>query len=670
MFKGNKTILILVFAAVLFQGSLDNIYAGNRETKDGRGKTHAEVSLLTGKKPQFSSSDCLTCHGVKTEGIPYVDADHWKESVHAELTCTDCHASIKSLPHADKLAPPACGTCHSNVESKYKSSIHGKAVAMGITGAAYCWSCHGKHDILAATNPSSTVYPQNLPATCGKCHNSAEMAKQYNIPVSNPYQLYEKSVHAEALKDGLPAATCSSCHGVHDILPPNITTSTIAKGNIPQTCGQCHEDQYKNYLQSSHWKAFESGVSNAPVCTDCHAEHSILAQNNPSSPIYPLNIPKTCTDCHGNVTLSENLGLPAVSLSSYLSSFHGIMIKGGSVIAANCASCHRAHKVLDSANPASSVYPANLSKTCGKCHPGITKADIRHLKEIHGPTGTGSRVIKIVRTAYIWLITVTVLGMIFFAFADFVRKIKDRDKKGITKLPDEGEYIRFNKTEIVLHTVNFISFILLAYTGFAYHWPNEWWSSWITHIDNGLIRAWIHRVSGVVLLVVFMVQIVLMAVTERGREQFKELLPIIDDIKGTLQLFFYNIGMSDKKPAFGRFTPFEKFEYWALAWGNTVMGLTGLSLWFKTDILRYIPLWWLNLFLLIHFYEALLATLAIVFWHFYWVIFNPVLYPLNTSMFTGKLSIALMEEEHPLELAKHESKKQTGSSGPEEDQYK
>ncbi len=670
MFKGNKIILILVFAATLIYGSVNNIYADSIKAKDGKEKAHAEISLLTGKRPQFSSSDCLACHGVKTEGIPYVNAEHWKESVHSELTCTDCHSSIKSLPHPEKLPPPNCGACHSDVESKYKNSIHGKAVAMGITEAAYCWSCHGRHDILAATNPSSTVYPQNLPSTCGKCHNSEEMAKQYNIPVSNPYKLYEKSVHAEALKDGLPAATCSSCHGVHNILPPNITTSTIAKANVPKTCGKCHEEQYKNYIQSSHWKAFENGVSNAPVCTDCHAAHAILAQNNPNSPIYPLNIPKTCTDCHGNVTLSENLGLPAVSLSSYLSSFHGIMIKSGSVIAANCASCHRAHKVLGPSNPESSVYPANLPHTCGKCHPGITKADIRHLKEIHGPTGIGSKVIKIVRTAYIWLITITILGMIIFVSADFYRKVVDRDKKGITKLSEEGDYLRFNKTEIVLHTLNFISFILLAYTGFSYHWPNEWWSSWITHLDNNLVRAWIHRISGVVLLVVFFVQIVLMAATKRGREQFRELLPILSDILGTLQLFFYNIGITDKKPAFGRFTPFEKFEYWALAWGNTVMGVTGLSLWFKTDILRYVPLWWLNLFLLIHFYEAILATLAIIFWHFYWVIFNPSLYPLNTSMCTGKIPIELMEEEHPLELVKHESKKQTETNNKETDQYK
>lgn len=668
MHKVVKFIITTIIVTTIINVANRTTFADHKNPD--RKNIHTEISLLTGKKPKFSSSDCLTCHGVKTEGIPYVDIDHLESSVHSELTCTDCHQGIKSLPHPERLPSPNCATCHSDVENKYKNSIHSKAIASGITVAAYCWSCHGRHNILAASNPSSTVYPQNLPATCGKCHNSAEMAKEYNIPVANPYKLYEKSVHAQALKDGLPAATCSSCHGVHDILPPNITTSTIAKFNVPKTCGKCHEDQYKNYIQSSHWKAFENGVSNAPVCTDCHAEHAILAQNNPNSPIYPLNIPKTCTDCHGNITLSESLGLPAVSLSNYLSSFHGIMIKGGSIIAANCASCHRAHKVLGPTNPDSSVYPANLFHTCGKCHPGITKADIRHLKAIHGPVGIGNKVIKIVKTAYIWLITITIIGMLIFVLADLVRKTIDKNKRGIQKPVDEGDYIRFNKTEIVLHGLNFISFILLAYTGFAYHWPNEWWSSWITHIDNGLIRAWIHRISGVVLLVVFLVQVLLMAFTQRGREQFKELLPILDDIRGTLQLFFYNIGLTDKKPAFGRFTPFEKFEYWALVWGNTVMGITGLSVWFKTEILRYVPLWWLNLFLLIHFYEAILATLAIIFWHFYWVIFNPVLYPLNPSMCTGKLPISIMEEEHPLELAKHESEKQTGTTNMETDQYK
>lgn len=634
-------------------------------------KVHPEISLLTGKKPQFTSSDCITCHGVRTEGIPYVNIDHLRSSVHQELTCTDCHTDITSLPHPEKLKPPDCGQCHSDVQKKYAMSIHGKAVTSGISKAAHCWDCHGRHDILSATNPSSTVYPQNLPSTCGKCHNSAEMAKEYNIPISNPFQLYEKSIHAAALKEGLPAATCSNCHGSHDILPMNVTTSTIAKANIPHTCSQCHPDEYKDYIQSSHWKAFQQGIQNAPVCTDCHAEHTILSKDNPHSPIYPLNVPMTCTDCHGRVQIAESFGLPAVKLSSYMRSFHGVMIKGGSVIAANCASCHRAHKILPPSNPESSVCACNLPKTCGKCHPGISKADIKHLENIHGPMGHTKGIVDLVRTFYEWLIGVTITGILIFVYADFIRKIIDKDKERLIKLEDKGDYIRFNPAERGMHLVHLFAFFILAYTGFAHHWPDFWWSAWITHIDNGLVRGWIHRIAGVVLLGVFVLQGVLMAVTERGRKQFKALIPVMDDVTGALETFLYNIGLTRKKPAFGRFTPFEKFEYWALIWGNTLMGLTGLALWFTTTTLALLPKWWLDLFVVIHFYEAVLATLAILIWHLYWVVFDPVMYPFNPSMFTGKLQIKIMEEEHPLEYEKEETKRKTAVSDRKEiDQYK
>ncbi|MCL4558354.1 MAG: cytochrome c3 family protein [Deltaproteobacteria bacterium] len=670
MFKTNRTTLILMLSAVTICGLAGETYAGSGETRDTQGRVSAEISTLTSRKPRFSSSDCLACHGVRTEGIPYVDEGHFESSVHNELACTDCHDSIKVLPHPEKLPAPNCGRCHGDIEAQYKNSIHGQAVKNGISKAAHCWSCHGKHDILAATNPSSTVYPQNLPSTCGTCHNSEEMAKEYNIPVSTPYQLYEKSIHAVALKEGLPAATCSDCHGSHNILPMNITASTISKANIPRTCSQCHPDEYKNYIQSSHWKAFQQGIQNAPVCTDCHAEHAILSKDNPSSPIYPLNVPKTCTDCHGRVQLAESFGLPAVKLSSYMKSFHGVMIEGGSVIAANCASCHRAHKILPPSNPESSVCACNLPKTCGQCHKGITRADVKHLKDIHGAMGVSKGIIDLIRKLYIYLISVTVIGMLVFVYADFIRKIINKEKERIIKLDDKGDYVRFTPSERAMHTVHLFAFFVLAYTGFAHHWPDYWWSAWLTHMDNGLVRAWIHRISGVVLLGVFVLQFALMMVTERGKEQLKALMPVFDDVKGAIGMFLYNIGLTDKKPAFSRFTPFEKFEYWALVWGNTLMGITGMALWFTTGTLALLPKWYLDLFILIHFYEAILATLAILIWHLYWVVFDPIMYPYNPSIFTGKLSVNIMEEEHPLESTGHVSKGEPESNKTEVDQYR
>ncbi|MDP6777277.1 MAG: cytochrome B, partial [Candidatus Latescibacteria bacterium] len=93
-----------------------------------------------------------------------------------------------------------------------------------------------------------------------------------------------------------------------------------------------------------------------------------------------------------------------------------------------------------------------------------------------------------------------------------------------------------------------------------------------------------------------------------------------------------------------------KAEYWALAWGSVIMTVTGFALWFENTSLRLIPKWGLDVATAIHYYEAWLAVLAIVVWHFYWVIFNPKMYPMSLVWLTGRMSEEQMAEEHPLEL--------------------
>ena len=84
-------------------------------------------------------------------------------------------------------------------------------------------------------------------------------------------------------------------------------------------------------------------------------------------------------------------------------------------------------------------------------------------------------------------------------------------------------------------------------------------------------------------------------------------------------------------------------------WGSVIMTATGFALWFKTDVLKLLPLWVLDVATLIHYYEAWLAALAILVWHFYFVIFNPDVYPMNWTWLTGKISEDMLRHEHPLE---------------------
>ena len=103
------------------------------------------------------------------------------------------------------------------------------------------------------------------------------------------------------------------------------------------------------------------------------------------------------------------------------------------------------------------------------------------------------------------------------------------------------------------------------------------------------------------------------------------------------------------KPKIGRFGYAEKMEYWAVVWGTIIMGATGLAIWLKIDVTQFLPRWVVTVATTIHYYEAVLACLAIIVWHFYHVIFDPEVYPLNTACLDGRISEEFQAHEHPLE---------------------
>jgi len=104
----------------------------------------------------------------------------------------------------------------------------------------------------------------------------------------------------------------------------------------------------------------------------------------------------------------------------------------------------------------------------------------------------------------------------------------------------------------------------------------------------------------------------------------------------------------------------EKAEYLALVWGTIVMIVTGFMLWFENETLKRIPMWGLDVATLIHYYEAILATLAIFVWHLYYVIINPDFAPMSLTWIDGKISRHHMEHEHPLELEEIEEREARG----------
>ena len=217
------------------------------------------------------------------------------------------------------------------------------------------------------------------------------------------------------------------------------------------------------------------------------------------------------------------------------------------------------------------------------------------------------------------------------------------------------KYLRMTLNERIQHLNLFINFTILVITGFTLKYPEAFWFSSISDVGMGMTyRGLLHRLSGVLVLTLGGYHILYLIFTERGRGILKDMIPQLKDaidLWETLKNDFF-INRPVKKLKMPRFNFREKLEYLGLIWGTIVMTVTGFILWFKTEWLLYFPMWSWDVARAIHFYEAILATLTIVVWHFYSVVFNPDIYPMSWAWITGDLTEHEMDEEHGSELEK------------------
>jgi len=197
-----------------------------------------------------------------------------------------------------------------------------------------------------------------------------------------------------------------------------------------------------------------------------------------------------------------------------------------------------------------------------------------------------------------------------------------------------------------------ISFLLLVVTGFALRYPDAWWVVWVGSLSPWMfeIRGVVHRVAAVMLVMASLVHLFYISFDPRGKQLVRDLLPRRNDITEALGVLKYNLSLAKEKPLLGRFSYVEKAEYWALIWGTGVMTITGVILWFDNTFLGLLTKLGWDIARTVHFYEAWLATLSILVWHFYFVLFNPDTYPINLAFWKGTLTEEEMLDEHPREL--------------------
>jgi cytochrome b subunit of formate dehydrogenase len=159
----------------------------------------------------------------------------------------------------------------------------------------------------------------------------------------------------------------------------------------------------------------------------------------------------------------------------------------------------------------------------------------------------------------------------------------------------------------------------------------------------------LHRIGAVGLMGVAVYHMLYLIFSAEGRWNFVHLIPGPGDLKDLIQMLKYFLGRTEEHPKFSRFSYVEKFDYWAVYWGMVIMVGSGCLLWFETVTLSVFPKYMLDIAKEAHSDEALLATLAIIIWHFYNVHFNPRKFPMNRTWITGKISEAEMIAEHLLE---------------------
>lgn len=227
----------------------------------------------------------------------------------------------------------------------------------------------------------------------------------------------------------------------------------------------------------------------------------------------------------------------------------------------------------------------------------------------------------------------------------------------IEKDTKEYQFVRFTRLNRTLHIFMIVSFISLALTGMSLKFSYTGWAVFLSHLFGGFESAgYIHRFAAVVMVSVFIIHLVdLIRIKKRELISWKELIFGPNsmmfnkkDLKDLIASVKWFIGKGDR-PEYGRWTYWEKFDYFAVFWGIFVIGSTGLTLWFPEFFTQFLPGWAINVATIIHSDEALLATGFIFTIHFFNTHLRPEKFPMDLVIFTGRIPIEEFKLDRPEE---------------------
>lgn len=255
---------------------------------------------------QLAPVDCSVCHddAVQAFAASAHGQAHTRRPDSPAASCGDCHGAHDILPTSDPASrtyhlnvATTCSVCHGdaeviasggieagNVAARYHDSIHGRALERsGLLVAPSCVTCHGAHEIRAASDERSRVYRTHVPEVCGKCHEGIR-------------RRYDTSVHGTLQLAGDPrGAVCTDCHTAHDIQSHDLAPWRL---DVVRECGTCHEQSIATYRDTFHGQVTNLGFTRVATCADCHGSHEIVPRQDPRSQVNPANLQATCGRCH------------------------------------------------------------------------------------------------------------------------------------------------------------------------------------------------------------------------------------------------------------------------------------------------------------------------------------------------------------------------------------
>ncbi len=605
----------------------------------------------------MADRDCMACHvkpGLTTirdkDTISLtIDTVEVRNSIHHSTACAQCHTGaspVAERPCATITGKVDCSICHAEVVKTYAASTHGKLADRGDPMAPICRDCHGTHGIRARRDIHSPTYPTHVPDLCGQCHREGNKAAvRYTGSERNIVSHYVESIHGKGLLESglVVTAMCTDCHTAHHELPHTDPASSVNRNNVAQTCARCHNGIFEQFTQSIHSPTVAKTDKPLPVCNECHSSHTITRTDNEG---FKLSIMNQCGRCHADVT------------ATYFETFHGKVSKLGYTAAAKCYDCHGSHDILPPDDPRSHLSRQNIVKTCGQCHPGSHRQFAGYLT--HATHHDRRKYPALFYT--FWFMTSLLVGTLIVAGAHTIlwlpRAFQTMKQRRRQAVESHGlEYRRFTRRQRQLHILVIVSFLGLALTGMTLKFSYLEWARWMSRILGGFESAgYIHRICALITFFYFGAHIADVIRQKRAAGKTwkgfltgpTSMLPNRTDGREFIATFKWFIGLGPR-PAYGRWTYWEKFDYFAVFWGVMVIGCTGLLLWFPELFTRILPGPFINIATIIHSDEALLAVGFIFTVHFFNTHFRPDKFPMDTVIFTGRVPLEEFKTDRPRE---------------------